>query len=115
VIRGGKYEGCKSGRLLVVSGPLWERQLGAERLYKKTCVGDSHGNSHGKVHANSMLVLLNSRMALGSEETPSTFISTVIFATEPANAQNIVIETHSRDLAVDNTDMEMGPLRSSEP
>ena len=35
----------------------------------------------GKVYANSMLVLLNSRMLLGSEETPS--MSEVNFDTVP--------------------------------
>jgi hypothetical protein len=69
----------------------------------------------GKVYANSMLVLLNSRMVLGSEETPSTFISALRFGTVPANAKNIVIEAHNVDLAVDSTDMEMGPSRSTEP
>ena len=62
-----------------------------------------------------MLVLLNSRMALGSEETPSAVNSVLRFATEPAGAQNIVVEAHNAGPAVDSTEMQTGPLRSSEP
>ena len=41
----------------------------------------------GKVYANSMLVLINSRMVLGSEETPtpSVNVSVMRFGTAPAN------------------------------
>ena len=39
----------------------------------------------GKIYANSMLVLINSRMLLRSEETPSTIISAARFAMTPAN------------------------------
>ena len=54
----------------------------------------------GKVYANSMLVLINSRMTLGFEETPSTYTSLVIFAMEPTNGKDIAIEAHNGDLAV---------------
>ena len=41
----------------------------------------------GKVYANSMLVLINSRMVLGSEQTqtPSRVISVLRFVTTTAN------------------------------
>jgi len=41
----------------------------------------------GKVYANSMLVLINSRMTLGSEETrtPSLVISVLRFGTAPGH------------------------------
>ena len=42
----------------------------------------------GKVYANSMLVLINSRMVLGSEEAPTPsrkVISTLRFGTAPAH------------------------------
>lgn len=68
----------------------------------------------GKVYASSMLVLLNSRMPLDSEEMPVTFISALRFATVPANAKNIVIEADDVDVDL-AVDMEMGPSRSSEP
>ena len=47
-----------------------------------------------------MLVLLNSRVALGLEETESTYISLVIFATEPANDSGVTIEAQNGDLPV---------------
>ena len=47
-----------------------------------------------------MLVLINSRMTLGFEETPSTYTSLVIFAMEPTNGKDIAIEAHNGDLAV---------------
>ena len=43
----------------------------------------------GKVYANSMLVLINSRMVLDSEETPSTIISALKFATVPDNKDSV--------------------------
>ena len=64
----------------------------------------------GKIYASSMLVLINSRMVLGSEETPSMVMSVVRFATAPANDEDIAIEADNGDLAV-----KTGPLRSSEP
>jgi hypothetical protein len=45
----------------------------------------------GKVYANSMLALINSRMLLGSEETPSTIISALRFASTPANNKDSTI------------------------
>ena len=51
-----------------------------------------------------MLVLINSRMALGSEEGASAYISIVRFATEPTNDQDDTIELHNGDLAVDSSD-----------
>jgi hypothetical protein len=45
----------------------------------------------GKVYANSMLALINSRMQLGSEETPSTTISAFKFASAPANNKDSTI------------------------
>jgi hypothetical protein len=44
-------------------------------------------NIIGRVYANSMLVLINSRMVLGSEETqtPSKVISVLRFGTAPTN------------------------------
>jgi hypothetical protein len=70
----------------------------------------------GKVYANSMLVLINSRMVLGSEETqkPLTVISVLRFGTAPANPTDSVIEADNGDLAVD-TRAGAGPSRSSEP
>src|SRR5258708_52109 len=57
----------------------------------------------GKVYANSMLVLINSRMVLGSEETqkPLTAISVLRFGTAPVNPTDNVMETDNGDLAVD--------------
>ena len=68
----------------------------------------------GKVYANSMLVLINSRMILGSEEiqTPSTFISVLRFGTTPANPEDSAIEADNTDLAVD-TKAGVAPLGSS--
>jgi hypothetical protein len=42
----------------------------------------------GKFYANSMLVLINSRMLLGSEEVPSTIISEMKFGAAPAAAND---------------------------
>ena len=68
----------------------------------------------GKVYANSMLVLINSRMILGSEEaqTPSTVISVLRFSTAPANPEDSAIDADNADLAVD-TKAGTGPLGSS--
>jgi hypothetical protein len=67
----------------------------------------------GKIYANSMLALINSRMLLGSEETPSTIISTLKFATVPANNKDSTIEARNRDVALD-TNARVGPSGSSE-
>ena len=69
----------------------------------------------GKVYANSMLVLINSRMVFGSEETPSTIISRMRFAASPANDTDTAIETYKGDLTVDSTELRTGHLSSSEP
>ena len=42
----------------------------------------------GKFYANSMLVLINSRMLLGSDEVPSTIISEMKFGSAPAAAND---------------------------
>jgi len=55
----------------------------------------------GKVYANSMLVLINSRMLLGSEDTPTTKITGLRFCTAPADNKDPAMETHDGDLAVD--------------
>jgi hypothetical protein len=69
----------------------------------------------GKIYASSMLVLLNSRMVLGSEEMPSTDMSVLRFATAHANNEDISTEAHNNgDLVIDSTEG-MGPLGSSEP
>jgi hypothetical protein len=70
----------------------------------------------GKVYANSMLVLINSRMVLGSEETqtPSTVISVLRFGTAPANPTDSVIEADNGNIAVDTRAVE-GPSGDSEP
>jgi len=44
----------------------------------------------GKFYANSMLVLINSRMLLGSEEVPSTIVSEMKFGAAPAAANDSV-------------------------
>jgi len=69
----------------------------------------------GKVYANSMLVLINSRMVLGSEETqtPLTVISLLSFGTAPTNPTDSAIEADNRDVAVDTKARE-GPSGSSE-
>jgi hypothetical protein len=71
----------------------------------------------GKVYANSMLVLINSRMVLGSEEkkTPLIVISLLRFdSTVPANSTDRAIEADNGDVAVD-TKAGAGPSGSSEP
>ena len=69
----------------------------------------------GKVYANSMLVLINSRMTLDSEEiqTPSTAISVLRFGAESTNPEDSAIEADNGDLVVDTKGA--GPLASSEP
>jgi len=69
----------------------------------------------GKIYANSMLVLINSGMVLGSEGTPSTIMSVLRFATAPANEEDIAIDAHSNgDLVINSTEGKTGPLGSSE-
>jgi hypothetical protein len=55
----------------------------------------------GQVYANSMLVLINSRMFLGSEDTPSTTITALRFCTAPADNKDPAMETRGGDLALD--------------
>jgi len=57
-----------------------------------------------------MLVLINSRMVIGSQETqtPSTVISVLKFRTAPANPEGSAIEADDAD-----TRAEVGPLGSS--
>ena len=70
----------------------------------------------GKIYANSMLVLINSRMVLGSEETPSTVMSVLRFAAAPTNDENISIEAHNNgDLVIDSTEGKTGLSGSIEP
>ena len=69
----------------------------------------------GRVYANSMLVLINSRMILGSEET--MVISVLRFGTDrtaPATLVDSIIEADNGDAAVD-TRAWSGPSESSEP
>ena len=51
----------------------------------------------GQVYANSMLVLINSRTILGSEETPQTILSVLKFGTIPANDKYSATETQNGD------------------
>ena len=55
----------------------------------------------GKVYANSMLVLINSRMLLGSEDTPTTNHTDLRFYPAPADNKDPAMETHGGVLAVD--------------
>ena len=68
----------------------------------------------GKFYANSMLALINSRMLLGSKETPLTIISTVNFAVIPTNNKDRMIHAHNGDVAVD-TEVIAEHLRGSHP
>ena len=45
----------------------------------------------GKFYANSMLILINSRMLLGSEEVSLTIISEMRFDAAPATAEDSAI------------------------
>jgi hypothetical protein len=67
-----------------------------------------------KVYSNSMLVLINSRMVLGSEETPtsSKVISILRFGTAPANPTDGAIDG---DVAVYTRAGGAAPSGSSEP
>jgi hypothetical protein len=57
----------------------------------------------GKVYANSMLVQINSRMVLGSEETetPSTVISILRFHMALANPRDSATAAYNGDVGVD--------------
>ena len=67
----------------------------------------------GKIYANSMLVLINSRVLLCSEERPLAILSEVRFAVTPANDKGNVIEAHTADMAVYSKER-MWPSGSSE-
>jgi len=54
----------------------------------------------GKVYANSMLVLINSRMLLGSKEASSTVISAARFGTAPPNDKDSAFEA-PRNISAD--------------
>ena len=56
----------------------------------------------GKVYANSMLVLINSRMVLSSEDTQTqpTVISVLRFGAAPANSEDSAIDADNGDVAV---------------
>ena len=59
----------------------------------------------GKIYASSMLVLLNSRMILGSKETPSAAISVMEFDMAPDNNKGQKdTESHSGEFSVDTED-----------
>ena len=66
----------------------------------------------GKVYANSMLVLVNSRMVLVTEETRSANVSVMKFHTASTNDNN-AIEAHKGDPSVYNE--RPGSSRRSEP
>ena len=68
----------------------------------------------GKIYANSMLVLINSRMVLGSEEMPSTIMSVLRFAVAPTKGEYFATEAHNRDPTVDSTEVKTGPSGSSD-
>jgi len=70
----------------------------------------------GKIYANSMLVLINSRVVLGSEEThtPSPVISVLRFGAAPPNPEDSAIEADNGDVGID-TRSGAGPPASSEP
>ena len=68
----------------------------------------------GKVYANSMLVLNNSRMLLGSdEEEPEMALSEVVFGAPPINDKDNVAEAHHGVLSVDSDEMTR-PSRGSD-
>jgi len=67
----------------------------------------------GKVYANSMLVLINSRMLLGSEDM-SKIVSGLVFGPVPAGGRESAIQSNGGGLAVDIEARE-GPSRSAEP
>ena len=68
----------------------------------------------GKVYANSMLVVINSRMQLGPKETSLEMISILQFGTAPVNNESGVAEAHRGDISVDRDGMTSAPVRSQE-
>jgi len=58
----------------------------------------------GNVYANSMLLLINSRMQFFSEKPPM-IISTARFGMAPTNHRFPVVEGHNRDLSVHTEEM----------
>ena len=70
----------------------------------------------GKVYANSMLVVINSRMQLGDTKTPTPLrmISVLKFDTAPVNNKSGAIEAHQGDVSVDSDGMRRTPARSQE-
>ena len=68
----------------------------------------------GKVYANSMLVIINSRMQLGTKEMPSSMISVLKFGTAPVNNKSGVVEGHGEDLYIYTDGMTTAPARSRE-
>jgi hypothetical protein len=67
----------------------------------------------GKIYANSMLVLINSRMVLYSEGMSLTIISAARFAMSPANDTGGFIAAHRGDITV-YSEERMGPSGRSE-
>ena len=68
----------------------------------------------GKVYANSMLVLINSRMLLGSEETSSTIISGFkFFLRYPPITKISAIHAYNGNVL--DTEALAGPLRDLHP
>jgi len=68
----------------------------------------------GKVYANSMLVVINSRMQLGAKETSLRMISVLKFGTTPGNNKNGVVEAHRGYSSVDIDGMTRALAGSSE-
>jgi hypothetical protein len=81
----------------------WDGELFTSRLNDQATIYQVPMVIIGKVYANSMLVLINSRMVLGSEETQTipTVISVLRFGTAPANLADSAIEADNGDVAVD--------------
>jgi len=69
----------------------------------------------GKIYASSMLVLLNSRMILGSEEASSTTVSVLKFGTMVPNDKegSRARESHTSGEFSVNTEEWAGASRSS--
>lgn len=71
----------------------------------------------GKVYANSMLVVINSRMQLGPKETPGPLrmISVLKFGTASVNNKSgAIVEAHRGDISVDTDSMRRTLARSQE-
>ena len=67
----------------------------------------------GKVYANSMLVLNNSRILLGSNEKESTIISGLRFGASPISDTDSITEAHHSALSVDAEEMTRNRLVTS--